>query len=120
MFDAKILDFQAADGRGHPAILIAMIVNAARLTDFPADGHALEEVVLKNKVARVISFGKETVFVERLGAHRMLDDVVLNIFETELKLGDGGESFDPIGDGELFDGDLFWHGRKIIAPKRSV
>jgi len=40
--DAKILDFQAADGRGHPAVLITMIVYAAVLADFPADGHTLK------------------------------------------------------------------------------
>jgi len=49
----------------------------------------------------------------------VLDDVVLDIFEREIALGDGGEAFDPIGDAELFDGELFLHGRKIITPKRS-
>jgi len=48
-----------------------------------------------------------------------VDDVVLDSFENEIALGDGGEAFDPIGDGELFDGELFWHGRKIITRKRS-
>jgi len=31
VFDAEILHFEPADGRGHPAILIAMIVDAAEL-----------------------------------------------------------------------------------------
>jgi len=60
--DAKILDFQAADGSGHPAILIAMIVDAAVLADFPTDGHALEEIVLEDEIAGVIAFGKEEIF----------------------------------------------------------
>ena len=118
-FDAEILDFQAADGSGHPAILVAMIVDAAVLADFPADGHALEEIVFENEIARVISFGEEAVFVERFGADGVPDDIVLDVFESEFALGDGGEVFDPVGDGELLDGEFFWHGVKIIPPKRS-
>jgi len=33
--------------------LVAMIVDAAVLADFPADGHALEEIILENQIARV-------------------------------------------------------------------
>jgi hypothetical protein len=117
--DAKILDFQAADGGGHPAILIAMIVNAAVLPNFPADGHALEEIVFKNEIAGVIAFGEEEIFFDGFGADGVADDVVLNIFEREIALGDRGEAFDPVGDGERLDGELFWHGRKIIPLKRS-
>ncbi len=119
VLDAKILDFQAADGRGHPAVLIAMIVNAAVLADFPADGHALEKIVLEDEIARVVAFGEEAVLVERFGADGVLDDVVLDIFEGEVALGNCGEVFDPVGDGELFDGELFWHGRKIITLNRG-
>jgi hypothetical protein len=49
----------------------------------------------------------------------MVEDVVLDGFESEVALGDGGEAFDPVGDGELLDGELFWHGRKIITPKKK-
>ena len=87
-FDAKILDFQAADGSGHPAILITMIVNPAVLADFPADRHALEEIVFENEIARVIAFGEEEIFFERFGAHGVVDDVVLNVFEREGAIGD--------------------------------
>lgn len=87
-FDAKILDFQAADGSGHPAILITMIVNAAVLPDFPADRHALEEIVFENEIAGVIAFGEEEIFFECFGAHGVVDDVVLDVFEREGALGD--------------------------------
>src|SRR5467141_3186733 len=53
--NAEILDLQPADGRGHPAILTAMVVNAAGLADFPANGHALEDFVLEDEVARVVA-----------------------------------------------------------------
>jgi hypothetical protein len=118
LFDAKILDFQPADGSGHPAILIAMIVDAAVLADFPADGHALEEIIFENEIPCVVAFGEEAIFFEALGADGVVEDVVLDVFEREVALGDGGEGFDPVGDGELLDGELFWHGRKIITLKR--
>jgi hypothetical protein len=119
LFDAEILDFQAADGSGHPTVLAAMIVDAAVLADFPTDGHALEDRVFENEIAGVVAFGEEEVFFERFGADSMVEDVVLDGFESEVALGKGGEAFDPVGDGELLDGELFWHGRKIITPKRS-
>jgi len=117
--DAKILDFQAADGSGHPAVLVAMIVDAAVLADFPADGHALEEVIFENEITRVVAFGEEEVFLERFWADGMVNDVVLDRVESEVALGDSGETFDPVDDGELLDDELFLHGRKIITPKRS-
>jgi hypothetical protein len=86
-FDAKILDFQAPDGSGHPAVLIAMIVDAAVLADFPANSHTLEEVVLENEIAGVIAFGEEEVFLKRFRADGVLSDVVLNVFESEVTLG---------------------------------
>ena len=116
--DAEILDFQAAYRGGHPAVLITVIVDAAVLSYFPADGHALEEIVFENEIARVIAFGKEKIFLKRLWFDGVLDDVVLHSFESEFALGDGGEAFDPVRDGELLDGELFLHGRKIITPKR--
>jgi len=119
LFDAKILDFQTADGSGHPAVLIAMIVDAAVLADFPADGHALEKIVFENEIPGVVALGEEAIFIEALGADGVVEDVVLDVFEREVALGDGGEGFDPVGDGELLDNELFWHGRKIITLKRG-
>ena len=119
LFDAEILDFQSADGSGHPTILVAMIVDAAVLADFPADGHALEDCVFENEIAGVVAFGEEEVFFERFGADGMVEDVVLDGFESEVAFRKRGEAFDPVCDGELLDGELFWHGRKIITPKSS-
>jgi hypothetical protein len=96
-----------------------MIVDAAVLADFPTDGHALEDRVFENEIAGVVAFGEEEVFFERFGADGMVEDIVLDGFESEAALGKGGEAFDPVYDGELLDGELFWHGRKIITPKRS-
>jgi hypothetical protein len=119
VFHAEILDFQTAHGGGHPAVLVAMIVNAAGLADFPADGHALEEFVFENEIACVIPSGEEKIFVERLRPDRVTDNVVLHVFESEVALGDGGKAFDPVCDGELFDSEFFWHGRGIITPNEQ-
>src|SRR6266852_8157983 len=59
--NAEILDLQPADGRGHPAILIAMVVNAAGLADLPADGHALEDFVFEDEIASVVALRKIAV-----------------------------------------------------------
>src|SRR5258708_29179390 len=58
LVDSEILHAEPPDGRRHPAILIAVIVDAAELADFPADGHALENIVLENEIAGVISFSR--------------------------------------------------------------
>src|SRR5439155_10315891 len=38
-----------------------------------------------------------------------MEDIVLYVFKREVALLDSGKVFDPIRDGELFDGDLFGH-----------
>ena len=81
ILDTKVLHFQAADRSGHPTILVAMIVDAAELADFPADGHTFEHVVLENKVAGVTAFGKEEIFLERFGTDGVVENVVLNSFQ---------------------------------------
>ena len=109
VFDAEILDLEAADGSGHPAILVAMIVDAGELADFPADGHTFEKIVFENEVAGVAALGEKNIFFERVGADVILDDEVLDVFEGEIAGGDGGEIFDPVGDGELGGGEIVGH-----------
>src|SRR5260370_13351203 len=84
VFDTEILDLQPADGSSHPTVLAAMIVDAAELADFPADGHAFEDAIFEYEIARVVAFGAEEIFIERLRTDRVAKDVILNIFEGEL------------------------------------
>ncbi len=84
-----------------------MIVDAAVLADFPANGHTLEEIVFENEIARVIALGKEAVLVKRFRADGVVEDVVLDVFEREAALGDGDKTLDPVGDSQLLDGELF-------------
>ena len=109
IFDAEILDLKAADGSGHPAVLIAMIVDAGELADFPADGHTFEEIIFENEIARVAALGEKNIFFEGVGADVILDDEGLDVFEGEIAGGDGGEILDPVGDGELSGGEIVAH-----------
>ncbi len=113
ILDTKVLHFEATDWRGHPTILVAMIVDAAELADFPADGHAFEHVVLENQVAGVAAFGEEEIFLERFGTDGVVEDEVLNIFQCEVAVGDGREVFDPVIYDELFGCELFGHGSSL-------
>src|SRR5262249_13497433 len=100
-----------ADGSGHPAFLVAMIVNATELADFPADGHAFEEIVFEDKVAGVAAFGEEKVFFEGFGADVILNDEILDVFEREIFGRDGREILDPVGNGKLRGGEIVGHRR---------
>src|SRR5256885_15810204 len=91
-----------------------MIVDAGKLADFPADGHTFEEIVFENEIAGVAALGEKNIFFERVGPDVILDDEVLDIFEGEIPGGDGGEGFDPVGDGKLGGGGIFWHRK---APR---
>ena len=62
--DAEILHFQTADRRVHPTVLVAMVVNAAELADFPANGHTLEDLVLEDEIARIAALREEKIFPE--------------------------------------------------------
>src|SRR6202046_3546793 len=53
IINAEVLHAQTTDGRRHPAILAAMIVNAANLSDIPADGHDFEGLTFVNQVSCV-------------------------------------------------------------------
>ena len=109
VFDAEILDLEAAYGGGHPTILVAMIVDARELADFPADGHTFEKIILENEVAGVAALGEENIFFEGVGADMMLDDKVLDVFEGEFFGGDGSEILNPVGDGKLRGRDFIEH-----------
>ncbi len=54
MENVKIFHQQAADGDGHPAVLVAVVVNRTGLTDLPANGHQFVETGLVDQVASVM------------------------------------------------------------------
>jgi hypothetical protein len=103
LLDAIVLYPQAADGHGHPAILITMIMNTAMLANSPANGHALEYFVFENQVTGVAAFGEITILFDGLGAYGMTDNIILNGFEREILGGNGRETFNPFLNVYLFD-----------------
>jgi 23S rRNA (adenine2503-C2)-methyltransferase len=68
----EVLDAQAPDRRRHPAILSAMVVDAAHLAHFPANGHHFEEFALEDQVPRVVALRVEEIGRERIRVHGRL------------------------------------------------
>lgn len=93
--DVKILDKQSADRNGHPAILPAMIVNAADLANFPADGHNFEEITLENEIPRVMAFGVEKIGLQSVRRNRMPLEIAFDVFKSELFAMDFREAANP-------------------------
>jgi hypothetical protein len=53
-FYVEIFYHQFSDGRGHPTVLIAMIVHGTALADLPADGDEFVEIGFVDEVAGVV------------------------------------------------------------------
>jgi hypothetical protein len=66
----KILNAQPPDRRHHPAILVAMVVDAAHVADVPADGHDFEELAFVDQVPRVMALGVKKIRSQRLRTNR--------------------------------------------------
>src|ERR1700689_824414 len=64
--DPEILHAEAADGSHHPAILVAVIVDAANLTDIPTYGHRFEKLAFVNQVSRVVALRVKKIRGKRL------------------------------------------------------
>src|SRR5579885_1677960 len=67
----EVLHPQAPDGHGHPAVLVAMIVHRAGLSDVPADRNQLIERRLVDEVASVVLPVPAQVGGERVGSDRV-------------------------------------------------
>src|ERR1700722_17194316 len=72
MIHTKILNAQTPDGSNHPAVLVAMIVNAANLSDIPADSHHFKKITFVNQVSRVVALCVKKIGRERLGLNAFL------------------------------------------------
>src|SRR5277367_3480503 len=95
IFHAEILHAQTADGRDHPAILAAMIMDAAELADIPADREDFKEFAFVDQIPGVVAVG-----VKNVGGQGFR----LNGFAL-------GE-FQHAGNGEFF----FWNGAELFHP----
>ncbi len=116
IFNAEILDAQFADGHGHPAILSAMIVNAAELADFPANRDDFEEAAFEDEIPRVMAFGVEEVGLQGFDADLVLLEVFFDFRKSEIFAMNGGKAVDPFIDCELRHGASF--ERKICVERK--
>src|SRR4051794_4145053 len=70
MDEMEVFYLQAADGNGHPAVLVTMVVYGTGLSNFPADGHEFVERSAVDEVARVVLAVPIQVRSERLRVDR--------------------------------------------------
>jgi hypothetical protein len=122
VFYAKILYLQSTYWSGHPAVLIAMIVDTAELANFPADGHALEDIIFENQVARVAALGEEKILFQRVGTDRVAEDIVLNVFQGEIAFANRSKVPNPIGKASCAAASclVIESLRRIITPGGAV
>src|SRR6185312_2099317 len=78
--DAVILDHELADRSGHPAILIAVIVDRTGLSYLPAYGNQFIKCSLVDQVAGVVLPVPKQIWRERLGAHGMGAQEFMHVF----------------------------------------
>src|SRR5690349_12212926 len=76
--NAVILNEELADRRGHPAVLIAMIVNRTHLTYFPTDRDQLKQRCLVDEVSSVVLAIPEKVRREAVGIGAMTPQEFVN------------------------------------------
>jgi hypothetical protein len=105
-FDAEILDAQFTDGNGHPAVLSTMIVDAADLADFPADGEHFEKIALENQIPGVVALGVKKIWVESADGDVILLEVAFDLGNGEIFAMDFGKAVHPLVDGHLRHGNL--------------
>ena len=54
MNDMVVLDHQTADGDGHPAVLVAVVVDGTGVTDLPANGDELVKRSFVDQIASIV------------------------------------------------------------------
>src|SRR4029077_4356936 len=113
-FNAVVTNVQTANGCRHPAVLIAMVMDAAVLANFPTQSHALEQSILEDQIAGVAPFREENIVVQACGTHGVVDDVVLDSLKIKIPFRNGGKAGDPVADADLPNGNVFRH-RKTPA-----
>ena len=105
--EMEIFHVQAADGDGHPAILVAMIMYGTSLPDFPANGHQFVQRRPVDEIARVVLAVPVQVGPERIGADGCVLKQAADWFgRAEGGFGELAETFDQglNGDGLNYGG----------------
>jgi hypothetical protein len=95
MDNVEILHQQTAGGDGHPAILVAVVVDGAGLADLPTDGHQFVKRSFVDEVAGVVlaipdEIGSEGIGIQRCVLQELADSLGLikSRFRKLAQLGD--------------------------------
>ena len=72
MYKVEVFDLEPAKWDRHPAVLVAMVVNGANLTHFPANGHQFIERRAIDQIARIVLPIPGEIRCEGLGINRHL------------------------------------------------
>lgn len=118
--DAEILNAQFANGHGHPAVLSAMIVDAADLAGLPADGKDFEEVAFENEIPGVVAPGVEKIGLERFDANLILLEVCFDFRERKVFAMNCRKAADPFIDRHLRQGKPPLNVRVPVERKYSA
>lgn len=108
----EIVHLHFAARHRHPATLVAMIVDGALLSDFPADGQKVVERRALNQVAGVVVPAEVKIRLKALQFHRVPAEEFQHVLMGKLSLRDRGK----LG-GELFNRR---HNLKFAEPGPNV
>jgi len=105
MDDVIIFYEQPADGDGHPAILVFVVVDGTDLADFPADGDEFVESSFVDQVAGVVLAVPSEIGTERIWIDWGILEEFAEFFGLiECGFGELAEFGDELVDGNLFYG----------------
>ena len=107
------------DRRHHPAVLVAMIMNAADLAHVPADCEHFEQLAFIDQVPGVVALRVEKIGRKSFRANRFLSGKFHHARNREILLGNGAELFCPFVDCQLFHHYLF-HGVHLQRAQRTI
>jgi hypothetical protein len=106
MDEVKVFHVQAADGNGHPAILVAMIVHRTGLPDLPANSHQFVKRSPVDEIPGVVLPVPVQVGSERVSADRsVLQKTAYWLSRHEGRLGQLAKAIN-----ESLDGNRLYSG----------
>src|SRR5206468_10779470 len=94
-------------GHGHPAALVAMIMDGASLPALPADCDKLEHGSATNQVSRVMVSGEEEIRSKSLHVHTVIAHERQDVLAGKLLARNGGEAVSKVLDGNHAQEDNF-------------
>src|ERR1700730_10270489 len=117
---AEILHAQPSNRRHHPAILVAMIVDAAHVPDFPADSHHFKKLTFINQVSRGMALGVKKITSQCLRANSPRLRELQHARNCEFFCGDGAQLFHPLVNRHVFHARRSFHRCPPAREARTI